>query len=219
MTLSIKEFKKKLKIQDGVIYEALVTTINDDGPNFAAMGVIFDIEFLIMSPYVNTMTFENLQSVKECIVHFSRDLNMFILGALKKAPQTMNLEYTNSISVKPPTCRNSSIFAWIECTVESLDAVNDRGRIQLNPISLKIEQINSLFTRAESALMECIIYATRINLPSTSPELRAFMKELLLHYEGIIKRVAPNTDYEKQFRYILQQVEKEEIEKTTRDPP
>ena len=59
-----------MKIQDGVIYEALVTTINDESPNFAAMGVIFDKELLIMRPYTNTMTFENLQSVKECVVHF-----------------------------------------------------------------------------------------------------------------------------------------------------
>ncbi|MFX0211437.1 MAG: DUF447 domain-containing protein, partial [Candidatus Hodarchaeota archaeon] len=201
------------------IYEALVTTINGEDPNFAAMGVIFDKGLLIMKPFVNTMTFENLQSGRECVLHFSRNLDLFALGAFKEVPHRIDLADTASLMVKSPTSRHPSVFAWLECTVTSLDAINDRGIIQLNPVYSKIQQTNSLFTRADSALMECIIHATRINLPSISPELRAFMKKLLLHYEGIIKRVASNTNYEKQLRYILQQVEKEETEKTKRSLP
>ncbi|MFX1512597.1 MAG: DUF447 domain-containing protein [Promethearchaeota archaeon] len=213
MTLSLNKFKQELNIQDGVIYEVLVTTINDGKPNFAAMGITFEKESLVMQPFVSTTTIQNLQSIGECVIHFSRDLNLFILGALKKTPHATNLAFTSSTSVVPPTCRTPSIFAWLECTIKSLDIHNDRGKAKLVPVVLKIQQRNNPFTRAETILMECIIHATRVNIPSLSPELRTFMRELFLHYKGIISRIAPNTKYEEQMNYIFQLIERQELRK------
>jgi hypothetical protein len=69
-----------------VILETVVTTMDEDGTaNFAAMGVIWGDERLIIRPYVDTRTYRNLVRTREAVVNVTDDVLIFAKSALSRA--------------------------------------------------------------------------------------------------------------------------------------
>jgi len=68
-----------------VILETVVTTLDEDGtPNFAAMGVVWGEERLVIRPYVDTRTFRNLVRTREAVVNVTDDVLVFAKSALSR---------------------------------------------------------------------------------------------------------------------------------------
>ena len=66
-----------------VIIETVVTTLDEDGEaNFAAMGVVWGEERLVIRPYVATRTFRNLVRTREAVVNVTDDVLTFAKSAL-----------------------------------------------------------------------------------------------------------------------------------------
>jgi hypothetical protein len=68
-----------------MILETVVTTMDEDGTaNFAAMGVVWGEERLIIRPYVDTRTFRNLVRTREAVVNVTDDVLVFAKSALSR---------------------------------------------------------------------------------------------------------------------------------------
>ena len=68
-----------------MILETVVTTLDEDGAaNFAAMGVVWGEERLIIRPYVATRTFKNLVRTREAVVNVTDDVLVFAKSALSR---------------------------------------------------------------------------------------------------------------------------------------
>jgi hypothetical protein len=68
-----------------MILETVVTTVDEDGEiNFAAMGVTWGEERLVIRPYVDTRTFRNLVRTREAVVNVTDDVLTFAKSALAR---------------------------------------------------------------------------------------------------------------------------------------
>jgi uncharacterized protein len=68
-----------------MIVETVVTTLDEDGEaNFAAMGVLWGEERLVIRPYVGTRTFRNLVRTREAVVNVTDDVLVFAKSALSR---------------------------------------------------------------------------------------------------------------------------------------
>jgi hypothetical protein len=68
-----------------MILETVVTTLDPDGePNFAAMGVVWGDDRLVIRPYVATRTFRNLARDGEAVVNVTDDVLVFAKSALSR---------------------------------------------------------------------------------------------------------------------------------------
>ena len=68
-----------------MIVETVVTTLDEDGQaNFAAMGVVWGEERLVIRPYVRTRTFRNLVRAREAVVNVTDDVLVFAKSALSR---------------------------------------------------------------------------------------------------------------------------------------
>jgi len=68
-----------------MIVETVVTTLDEDGQvNFAAMGVVWGEERLVIRPYVATRTFRNLVRTREAVVNVTDDVLTFAKSALSR---------------------------------------------------------------------------------------------------------------------------------------
>jgi len=68
-----------------MVIETVVTTLDAAGePNFAAMGVCWGDDTLVIRPYVNTRTFRNLEARGEAVVNVTDDVLIFAKSALTR---------------------------------------------------------------------------------------------------------------------------------------
>jgi uncharacterized protein len=68
-----------------MIVETIVTTLDENGEvNFAAMGVVWGEERLVIRPYVDTRTFRNLVRTREAVVNVTDDVLTFAKSALSR---------------------------------------------------------------------------------------------------------------------------------------
>jgi len=68
-----------------MILETVVTTMDEEGTaNFAAMGVVWGEERLIIRPYVETRTYRNLVRTREAVVNVTDDVLIFAKSALSR---------------------------------------------------------------------------------------------------------------------------------------
>ena len=68
-----------------MIVETIVTTLDEDGEvNFAAMGVVWGEDRLVIRPYVGTRTFRNLVRAREAVVNVTDDVLIFAKSALSR---------------------------------------------------------------------------------------------------------------------------------------
>jgi uncharacterized protein len=66
-----------------IVVETVVTTLSETGePHFAAMGVLWGEQTIIIRPYTNTRTFRHLQKQGEAVVNVTDDVLLFAKSAL-----------------------------------------------------------------------------------------------------------------------------------------
>src|SRR5205809_7053286 len=66
-----------------MVVETVVTTLDEQGePHFAAMGVVWGEETIIIRPYTNTRTFRHLRGRGEAVVNVTDDVLLFARSAL-----------------------------------------------------------------------------------------------------------------------------------------
>jgi hypothetical protein len=66
-----------------VVVETIVTTLGETGePHFAAMGVVWGDDRIVIRPYTTTRTFKHLQTYTDAVVNVTDDVLLFAKSAL-----------------------------------------------------------------------------------------------------------------------------------------
>jgi uncharacterized protein len=146
-----------------VIVETVVTTLDEDGEaNFAAMGVVWAENRIVIRPYVGTRTFRNLVRAREAVVNVTDDVLVFAKSALSRA----------RFPSRPATRVRGVILAdachWREVVVEDVAAPEPgpagarRAEVATRVVTGAVGRPFAGFCRAKHAVVEASIVASRV---------------------------------------------------------
>src|SRR5262245_51506693 len=148
-----------------MIVETVVTTLDEDGgPNFAAMGVVWGEERLVIRPYVDTRTFRNLLRTREAVVNVTDDVLVFAKSALSR----------ERFPSRPATQVRGVILAdachWREVTVDEVvlpepepaPATAGRADVSTRVVAGGVGRPFAGLCRAKHAVVEASILASRV---------------------------------------------------------
>ena len=162
--------------EDGKIVEGVVTTLNEDGStNISPMGPIVDHNFtrILFRPFQTSTTYKNLFLRRQGVFHVTDDVGLIAKAAVGQLTPLPRLVAAKEISgmALADACRR------YEFEVESIDDSQQRSLITARTIA--VERIRDFlgFNRAQAAVIEAAILATRIHL-IPAEELSAELERL-----------------------------------------
>ena len=146
-----------------MIVETVVTTLDEDGQaNFAAMGVVWGEDRIVIRPYVGTRTFRNLVRAREAVVNVTDDVLVFAKSALSR----------ERFPSRPATRVRGVILAdachWREVTVEEAvlpgpaPATGGRADVSTRVVAVGVGRPFAGLCRAKHAVVEASILASRV---------------------------------------------------------
>jgi uncharacterized protein len=145
-----------------MILETVVTTLDEDGEtNFAAMGVVWGEERLVIRPYVDTRTFRNLVRAREAVVNVTDDVLVFAKSALSR----------ERFPSRPATRVRGAILAdachWREVVVEEVavpegSGGGGRADVTARVVAGAVSRPFAGLCRAKHAVVEASIIASRL---------------------------------------------------------
>jgi len=148
-----------LGFEEGQIFEAIVTTMENDGSvNAAPMGVVrTGRETLEIRPFKSSSTYRNLSSRPEACVNVTDDPIIFLITAFKGE----DLRGFEGPSLDGIRLREAD--AYIFTSVRDLDDSEDRARFTCNVDSVEVGEVGPRpFSRGRAQAIEAVIHATRI---------------------------------------------------------
>ena len=208
-------FKNNLPFQSDIIYEAIITTYDQEKQsNAAPMGFIVNKEKqVIIKPYKESDTYKNLRNQKECIINITHDPDLFVKSTLFQDFLIDDFFIESSIINAPilKACKENHLA--LKVIKEKKE--EDRGVYYCKIIqaNLKKEYIQP-YTRAFSSLIEILIHSTRVIYfsqidGSNNPKVKQLM-ELIEHHSQIIFRVTQeHSQYQKHVKEILKKISQE----------
>jgi hypothetical protein len=145
-----------------MIVETVVTTLDEDGEvNFAAMGVVWGADRLVIRPYVDTRTYRNLVRAREAVVNVTDDVLVFAKSALSR----------EQFPSRPATRVRGVILAdachWREVTVEGVSVPEPRppgsvrADVATRVVAAAVGRPFAGLCRAKHAVVEASILASR----------------------------------------------------------
>jgi hypothetical protein len=142
-----------------VILETIVTTMNAQGViNFAPMGVEWGDETIVLKPFLETTTFQNLRETRTAVVNITDDAMLFAQGAIS-SPQ---FPYLPALKIKGVVLE--AACSWRELEIVSIDATPPRSRMGARVVHRGTRREFLGFNRARHAVLEAAILATRTHL-------------------------------------------------------
>ncbi|MGQ9543716.1 MAG: DUF447 domain-containing protein [Candidatus Bathyarchaeia archaeon] len=189
--------KGKVKLREGIIYEAILSTYNPDNtPNSAPIGIKYVGEDRIQAKlYRGSNTLNNILSRRCAVANLTCDPILFYNTALKIGGYS-HADYSKARHVDAPKMRMAE--GYIE-----LELVNSIRRVNSILLEFKIKAakwrrtVPNLYCRAFNALVEATIHATRIKTLLTQNKRREAerLTRLVNHYKDVIERVSSRTEY------------------------
>lgn len=142
-----------------MIIETIVTTVDGQGLiNFAPMGVEWDVEIIVLKPFLETTTYRNLSGSRTAVVNLTDDAMLFAQGAIS-SPQFPSFPASVVAGfVLEAAC------SWRELEVLSIDSTPPRSRIEARVVHRGFRREFIGFNRARHAVLEAAILATRTHL-------------------------------------------------------
>jgi len=200
----------------GIIFETIVSTYSSQGsPNIAAMGVLqLDSENIMIRIYKSSKTYNNLVSRRCAIINLSSDAALFYKSAIKDSyvrdEISLDLFKKGDLVDAPELKRADATIEVILSDIKDLDS--ERAEVYLKTKLIKIRNyFPRVYTRAFSAIIESVILATRIRLLSVGNESQkkkaSKMKEKIKEFEEIVKRTAPNSEYDNIMFDLINKIE------------
>lgn len=182
------------------IIETIICTNNqDESANAASMGVFLkDSSTLIIRPFVNTRTYDNLIREKRATVNLTSDPLLHYKTGLKQvSDKDMLRELRKSQFLEAPELKKADAIIAV-LVKKNLRQNKDRGTFECLPIAathLKMAPIKA-YSRAPHALLECIIHATRVEVYSKLSKRKVKrLLSLIEHHRKIIHKVSSNSIY------------------------
>jgi hypothetical protein len=142
-----------------VIVETIVTSLDRSGAiNFAPMGVEWGEETILLKPFLETTTFQNVSTTRAAVVNLTDDAMLFAQGAIS-SPQFPSFPAAVVRGVVL-----DAACSWRELEVVSVDATPPRSRIEAKVVHRGTRREFIGFNRARNAVLEAAILATRTHL-------------------------------------------------------
>ena len=142
-----------------MIIESILTTMDARGVvNFAPMGVEWGDEEIVIKPFLETTTFQNLQATRAAVVNLTDDVMLFAQGAIA------NVQFPAGPAQVVRGVVIDAACSWREVELRSLDATPPRARIVTRVVHCGVRREFIGFNRARHAVLEAAILATRTHL-------------------------------------------------------
>jgi hypothetical protein len=202
-----------LGFEKGSIYETIVTTFDSKKrPHAAPMGVtIIGAGNLILRPFIETGTLENLRAHRCGVVNVTSNPWTFYKTALKKEPwvePSPKSWFEPAKKVMAPRLKSSDSF--VEFIVSSISGNGPRGIVRCKVVHTKFtERKVSPYCRSTFAAIEGIIHMTRVKMLLVQHEPREAEKliNLVRYYRELVDRVSPKSDEAKIIHSLLKHLE------------
>jgi hypothetical protein len=142
-----------------MIYETIVSTLDASGrPNFAPMGIALMAEEVILRPFRTAHTWRNLQDAGEGVVNFTDNVLLFARCALlSEVPP-----HRPAAGVRGAVLQD--VCHWKEFVVSASDVSKERAEFHARIVSQGRQRDFLGFNRAQHAVVEATILATRLHL-------------------------------------------------------
>ncbi|MEM3737076.1 MAG: DUF447 family protein [Candidatus Bathyarchaeia archaeon] len=217
----------KLGFTKGETVEVIVSTYNGRGePNAAPMGVTLEEGRLVIRPYLTSHTYLNLV-VKGCgVVNLTSDPELFYRTAVKGRSEMEAVPcewFIAAESVDAPRLKGAEAYLEFQVVGQSKISV-ERAQFICVASRLEVKKVYPKpYSRATFALIESIIYATKVREYLSSGRVKEVEPLLLLinHYKDLIGRVAPASRYALLMADLVSKVEswRAELCESTSRPP
>jgi len=189
---------KNLTLIPGVVYETIITTTDKKNkPNGAPMGILQDKDdYIIIRPYVQSDTFQNLWDSELAIINFTEDPKLFTYCTLfqDELPEDAFSHYKDNRGFVLSVCKNNYLVVKILEKKNEKDTERAYFKCQILESNFQLQTYNP-FTRAFSLLIEILIHSSRLVFYSNSQnkpiELIDSLRELIQEHTKVIKRVVP----------------------------
>lgn len=163
-----------------MIIETIITTVAEDGTvNCAPMGVEWGEDWLVLKPFLETVTYRNVVATGTAVVNLIDDVRLFAHSAIAN-PRYPTVPATAVRGVVLADC-----CSWREVEARSIDSTPPRSRIDAAVIHHGIRREFIGFNRARHAVLEAAIYATRLHLLP-----RALVESELARLQVIVDKTA-----------------------------
>ena len=142
-----------------MILETLVTTVDGAArPNAAPMGIRIEGETIVLRPFRTAITCRNLEAVGEGVVHFTDNVLLFARCAL-----------TSEMPPHRPATRVRGVILedachWREFALISAETGGERATFRARIVTEGRSRDLLAFNRAQHAVVEATILATRLHL-------------------------------------------------------
>jgi hypothetical protein len=142
-----------------VIIESMITTQDREGrANFAPMGVVWGEEEIVVKPYRETTTCQNLLETGEAVVNLVDDVLYFVRGALGSP----TFPSVPAVVVRGVVLEGAC--SWREIKVREAETAEPRARFVCDVVHRGVRREFLGHSRARSAVLEATILATRTRL-------------------------------------------------------
>lgn len=146
--------------KDGRIVEGVMTTLNDDDSvNVSPMGPIVGEDFsqLVLRPFRSSTTYRNLKRRRQGVFHVTDDVELIARAAVNRLAPLPRTNQAKVVAgqVLVDTCR------CYEVEVETIDDSSERCTIVAHTVLAQRNRDFLGFNRAQSAVVEAAILATR----------------------------------------------------------
>lgn len=169
-----------------MIIETIITTVAEDGEvNCAPMGVEWDQDVIVLKPFLETVTFRNVQATGTAVINLIDDVRVFARAAISN-PQYPTVPATVVRGVMLADC-----CSWREVEMRSIDATPPRSRIETRVVHRGVRREFIGFNRARHAVLEAAIYATRVHLLE-----RPFLESEMARLQVIVDKTAGPAEHE-----------------------
>jgi len=167
-----------------MIIEAIFSTLNADGqPNFAPMGVVWGEEHIIVRPFRQTQTFENLNTSGYGVVSLTDNVRAFVQSGL------YHVVLPHFAASQVPGVVYQEACAWRELQVISQGGDEQRAEVHCRVVEKGRRRDFLGFCRAHSAVLEAAILATRLHLYDAD-----WIASMLDHYETIVEKTGGDNE-------------------------
>lgn len=149
-----------------MILETLVSTLDADGhPNVAPMGITLADGTIVLRPFRGAATWRNLEATGCGVVHFTDNVLLFARCALASEVPAH----------RPATAVRGIVLDdaahWREFAVETSDLAGERATFRARVVATGRRRDLLIFNRAQHAVVEATILATRVHLTGAAPVL------------------------------------------------
>ncbi len=169
-----------------MILETIVTSLSAQGViNCAPMGVEWDVDTIVLKPFLDTATYHNILATGAAVVNVIDDARVFAETALAdRVYPTVRAEVVTGVVL-------ADCCSWREVEATAVDDTPPRARITTRVVHRGMRREFIGFNRAGHAVLEATIHATRIHLLTAD-----FLRSEIARLQVIVDKTAGPAEHE-----------------------